>query len=133
MTQTIKDLVAERAKFSYLLKLSQEQIRAIEDDDMERVDRILTAKGTLISCLSNAKEASSLDAEIAMLVDQIKVSEEQATQMLEVKLNDIKHELIEIRVKHQARGAYFKFSSIGPHGYDFRRDNTLPRFIDREY
>ncbi len=41
----------ERAKFGYLLDLAQEQIQALESDDMFAFDRILAAKHSLIASL----------------------------------------------------------------------------------
>ena len=51
----------ERAKFGYLLELSQEQIQALESDDMYAFDRILAAKRTLIESLSNARGLMAAD------------------------------------------------------------------------
>jgi hypothetical protein len=133
MHSNTRSILEQRVKFERLRRLSEEQIRAIEANDMERVDGILAAKGVLIQTLSCATLAGSLDPELLSLLDQIKKTEKQAQSMLEAKLSGIGSELREIHGKKIAQGAYFRLSPIGPHGYDFRRDQSLPRFIDREY
>ena len=45
----------ERAKFGYLLALSQEQVQALECDDLFAFDRILAAKRTVIESMHNAQ------------------------------------------------------------------------------
>lgn len=133
MHSNTRSILEERAKIERLRKLSLEQIDAIEADDMEKVDALLAAKGELIQTISSANLARSLDPEISKMIDQIKRTEAQAQSMLEARLNGIGRKLREIHGKKIARGAYFKFAAIGPGGYDFRRDQSIPKFIDREY
>jgi hypothetical protein len=123
-------LIDDLEKLRYLLKLSQEQIAAIQREDMDRVDRILAAKGALIETISNVKLAVSINPEVEELVEEIKKNEEKAQEMLEFRLHAIQNELITVRKQKKARGAYFKFASIGSDGYDFRKDETVPHFFD---
>jgi hypothetical protein len=128
---SIGNSLSERAKFTYLLQLSQEQIRAIERNDMHAFDQILLAKGALIEGLGDAQEVIASDPGLAEVISRIKASEIEAQRKLNALLNDIKKKLNVIQGYKQARHAYRRFTPIVHGGYDFRLDKTLPKFIDR--
>ncbi|MDR3707237.1 MAG: hypothetical protein P4L33_02975 [Capsulimonadaceae bacterium] len=123
--------LSERAKYTYLLQLSQEQIRAIERNDMHAFDQILLAKGSIIESLADPAELIKADPSLETIIERLKASEIEAQEKLNVLLNEIKTKLNTAQSYKQARHAYRRFTPIGTSGYDFRLDKTIPRFIDR--
>ena len=96
----------ERAKFGYLLELSQEQIEALECDDMFAFDRILAAKRTLIESLSNARGTVDADPTLAGVVARIQDADKMAQRLLYRKVGRIMREMNELNRQKKARGAY---------------------------
>ena len=96
----------ESAKFGYLLELSQEQIQALECDDMFAFDRILAAKRTLIESLSNARGVLAADPTLAGVVTRIQDADKMAQRLLYRKVGRIMREMNELNRQKKARGAY---------------------------
>lgn len=128
---SLRNSLSERAKYTYLLQLSQEQIHAIERNDMNTFDQILLAKGALIESLGDARELIASDPSVAAVIERIKASELEAQRKLNGLLNDIKKKLNVVHGIKQARRAYRRFTPVAHGSYDFRLDKTVPRFIDR--
>ena len=96
----------EGAKFGYLLELSQEQIEALECDDMFAFDRILAAKRTLIESLSDARGILAADPTLAGVVTRIQDADKMAQRLLYRKVGRIMREMNELNRQKKARGAY---------------------------
>ena len=107
---TVRCLLAtgntERAKFGYLLELSQEQVQALECDDMFAFDRILAAKRTLIESLSDARGLLAADPTLAGVVTRIQDADKMAQRLLYRKVGRIMREMNELNQQKKARGAY---------------------------
>jgi hypothetical protein len=96
----------ERAKFVFLLELSQEQIQALECDDMFALDRILAAKRTLIESLNDARGVLAADPTLAAVVTRIQDADKMAQRLLYRKVGRIMREMNELSQQKKARGAY---------------------------
>ena len=96
----------ECAKFGYLLELSQEQIQALECDDMFAFDRILAAKRTLIESLSDARGILAADPTLTGVVARIQDADKMAQRLLYRKVGRIMREMNELNRQKKARGAY---------------------------
>ncbi|HEY3333075.1 MAG TPA: hypothetical protein VGK19_23785 [Capsulimonadaceae bacterium] len=130
---TAQDAMTERAKYSCLLQLSREQLKAIEHADTPAFERILVAKDALIRSLGDANALIETDPSVRALIEAIKLSEADAQTALQAKLEAIKGELNGMQQQASARNAYGRFDGFSKHGYDLRKDKTLPRFIDNAY
>ena len=155
---TAPDYAAERVKYIRLLTLSREQIKAIENGDLKLFDRILKAKETTIKTLSNSKTLMAVDPAIAATVLAIHESEAQAEICLQARMDRVQERLKSAKEaaaetegelrrkietaqkklksvhKHEVvRTAYKRFAPFTPHGYDLRKDKTIPRFIDTTF
>ncbi len=128
-----RNALTERSKYTYLLQLSLEQIRAIDSGDLQGFDRILLAKGALIQSLSDVQPLIALDPSLAAVIDQIKSNEIVAQDRLQTRMKEVKESLNAVQVKQTARNAYRRFTPFNENGYDFRKDKTIPRFIDSAY
>lgn len=96
----------ERDKFYYLLQLCQEQIRALESDDYFAFDRILTAKGTLIATMTQARQTLAADPSLGTVVARIQDCDKGAQRLLYRKVGAIMRELCLIESGSKARAAY---------------------------
>lgn len=96
----------ERAKFGYLLDLSQEQIQALECDDLFAFDRILAAKKTVIESMHNAQAVMAADPTLASVVTRIQDADKMAQRLLYRKVGRIMREMNELNQQKKARGAY---------------------------
>ena len=96
----------ERAKFGFLLELSQEQIQALESDDMFAFDRILAAKRTLIESLTEGRALMAADPTLASVVTRIQDADKMASRLLYRKVGRIMREMNELNQQKKARGAY---------------------------
>ena len=96
----------ERAKFGFLLELSQEQIHALECDDMFAFDRILAAKRTVIESMHDAQAVLSADPTLASVVTRIQDADKMAQRLLFRKVGKIMREMNELNQQKKARGAY---------------------------
>ncbi len=122
---------AERAKFGYLLQLAHEQIKALEMGDMNAFDRILAAKRSLITGLTNAREMIEADSTLEGVVIQIQECDQTAQRLLYRKTGRIMRELSELQQAKKARRAYYKSAQAAPRrAYPFQPDT--PRFIDQK-
>ena len=128
---SIQRNLSERAKYTYLLQLSSEQLRAIERNDMIAFDQILLAKGAIIESLGDPASLIASDPSLAEIIEKLKASEIEAQKKLNVLLNEIKVKLNTAQSFRRARHAYRRFTPITQSGYDFKLDKSIPRFIDR--
>ena len=96
----------EREKFFYLLQLCQEQIRALEGDDYFAFDRILSAKGTLITTMTEARATLAADPSLGTVVARIQECDRGAQRLLYRKVGAIMRELSLIQSGSKARAAY---------------------------
>ncbi len=96
----------ERAKFGFLLELSQEQIRALECDDMFAFDRILAAKRTVIESMNDAQAVLSADPTLVSVVTRIQDADKMAQRLLYRKVGRVMREMNELNQQKKARGAY---------------------------
>lgn len=96
----------ERAKFVFLLELSQEQIQALECDDLFALDRILAAKRTVIESLNDARGLLAADPTLAGVVARIQDADKMAQRLLYRKVGRIMREMNELNQQKKARGAY---------------------------
>ncbi len=96
----------ERAKFGFLLELSQEQVQALESDDLFAFDRILAAKRTIIESLHDARSVMAADPTLAGVVTRIQDADKMAQRLLYRKVGKIMREMNELNQQKKARGAY---------------------------
>ena len=96
----------ERAKFGFLLELSQEQIQALESDDMFAFDRILAAKRTVVESMRDARSVLAADPTLASVVTRIQDADKMAQRLLYRKVGRIMREMNELNQQKKARGAY---------------------------
>ncbi len=96
----------ERAKFGYLLDLAQEQIQALEDDDMFAFDRILAAKRSLIASLRDPRAQIAADPTLAGVVSRIQDADKLAQRLLYRKVGRIMREMNELNQRKKTRDAY---------------------------
>ena len=87
----------ERAKYGYLLQLSQDQIKALEMDDLFAFDRILSAKRTLIESLSDSQSMVASDPTLLTIVGEIEDTDKAAQRLLYRKLGRIMREMSELK------------------------------------
>jgi hypothetical protein len=121
----------ECVKFDYLLKLSQEQIRALEIDDMPAFDRILAARRTLIESLVDTRALIESDPTLQTKVAHIQECDRSAQRLLYRKVGKIMRTLSELQQAKKARRAYYRPGpSAASGGYQIQPDT--PRFLDRK-
>lgn len=96
----------EHAKFGYLLDLAQEQIQALESDDLFAFDRIIAAKNTLIQSLHDPRSLLASDPTLTSVVTRIQDADKMAQRLLFRKVGRIMREMNEINQYKKARGAY---------------------------
>ena len=117
----------ERAKFGYLLELSQEQIQALECDDLFAFDRILAAKRTLIESLSDARGTLAADPTLEGVVARIQDADKMAQRLLFRKVGRVMREMNELNRQTKARGAY---GSAAPAKRPIGFLPETPRYLD---
>ena len=118
----------ERAKFTSLLALSQQQIKALEADDMLRFDEILAEKRILIESLTQNRSAVTADAALESLVAHIEDADKVAQRLLFAKVGIIMREMNRINRQEKARGAYRRDAPAAPRPIGFLPDT--PMFVD---
>ena len=102
---------AERAKFGYLLDLAQEQVQALECDDLFAFDRILAAKRTVIESLRDPRSLMASDPTLISVVARIQDADKMAQRLLYRKVGRIMREMNEVNQYQKARGAYGSLKS----------------------
>ena len=121
---------AERAKFGYLLQLAQEQITALECDDMYGFDRILAAKRAVIASLTDGKAMLAADPSLATVVARIQECDKSAQRLLYRKVGRIMRAQAELQQYRKARRAYVKPGRrAAPPALQFLPDT--PQFFDQ--
>ncbi len=127
MSLTARD--TERAKFKALLELSQQQIKALEADDMLRFDEILAEKRTLIESLAAGRGSVTIDTMLESLVSRIEDADKAAQRLLFAKVGVIMREMNRVNQQEKARGAYRREApSAAPKPLGFLPDT--PMFVD---
>lgn len=102
---------SEREKFDYLLQLAQEQIKALEADDMYGFDRILAARKTIIDSLVDAPGQLAADSTLQSVVTNIQDCDKSAQRLLYRKVGRIMRAMSELHQAKKARRAYFNASA----------------------
>ena len=97
---------AERTKFKQLLALSQQQIEALESNDMLVFDQILAAKRTLIESLQDSQGSVDADPALESVVTRIQDADKAAQRLLYRKVGEIMREMNALNQQEKARGAY---------------------------
>jgi uncharacterized protein YhaN len=119
----------ERTKFMALLALSQQQIAALEADDMLRFDEILTEKRILIESLTQQCSIVTADAALESLVSRIEDADKAAQRLLFAKVGVIMREMNRLNQQEKARGAYRREApTAAPRPLGFLPDT--PMFVD---
>ena len=119
----------ERTKFKTLLDLSQQQIKALEADDMLQFDEILAQKRTLIESLVDTRGSVTADTMLESLVSRIEDADKAAQRLLYAKVGVIMREMNRVNQQERARGAYRREApSAAPKPLGFLPDT--PMFID---
>lgn len=116
----------ERAKLRYILELSQDQIRALESNDLPAFDRILAAKHSLIHGLTDTRHLVASDPTLAAVVTAIREADGMTQRLLYRKVGRLMREMNELNQCKKARGVYASRLSSAPAG-------LLPdasRFVD---
>lgn len=123
---------AERAKYGYLLQLSQDQIQALESDDLYGFDRILAAKRTLIESLRDARGLIAGDPALATIVQHIQDSDKAAQRLLYRKVGAIMRQMSELQQQTKARRAYQQSAGRGASPVA-QFAPSAPRFVDQKF
>lgn len=119
----------ERTKFTTLLTLSQQQIQALEADDMLRFDEILAEKRLLIEGLTQQRSLVSADTALESLVSRIEDADKAAQRLLFAKVGIIMREMNRLNRQEKARGAYRRDAPpAAPRPLGFLPDT--PMFVD---
>lgn len=121
-------LSGDREKLDFLLRLSLEQIRALEADDLNAFDHILAAKDAVIASFQDARALVASDSALAGIVLHIQDADKSAQRLLYRKTGRIMRQLTEIGQQKRARFAYQSPGGV--------RADTPPadasRFLDRK-
>ena len=99
---------AEHTKFKHLLELSQQQIAALESNDMLVFDQILAEKRTLIESLQESRGSVDADPVLESVVARIQDADKAAQRLLFRKVGEIMREMNRINLQEKARGAYHR-------------------------
>lgn len=118
----------ERAKLTYILDLSRDQIQALEADDFSAFDRILAAKRSLIGGLTETRHLVATDPALASVVTAIRDADGMAQRLLYRKVGRVMREINEMNQYKRARGAYA--SRLSPYPASLSPDAS--RFMDRK-
>ncbi len=105
---------AERAKLTYILDLSREQVQALEADDFSAFDRILAAKRSLIGGLTETRHLVATDPALATVVSAIREADGMAQRLLYRKVGRVMREMNELNQYKRARSAYAARLSSNP-------------------
>jgi len=119
---------AERAKFGYLLELAQEQVAALETDDLYAFDRILSAKRTIIESMHDTRSLLAADPTLEGVVARIQDADKMAQKLLYRKVGRIMREMDTLNRQKKARGAYESDNSPAKRSIGFLPDT--PSYLD---
>lgn len=122
---------SERDKFGYLLQLAQEQIKALEADDMYAFDRILAARGAIIDSFIDARGLVESDPALQTQAAQIQECDRSAQRLLYRKVGRIMRAMSELQQAKLARRAYFQGARTpAPGAFEFKPEAA--RFVDQQ-
>ena len=119
---------SERTKLQRLLELSQQQMIALESDDMLTFDALLAEKRTLIESLPNGRAILAADPSLQTVVNRIQDADKAAQRLLYQKVGLIMREMNRVNRQEKARGAYRRDPTGPPKPLGFLPDT--PRFMD---
>jgi hypothetical protein len=120
----------EREKYYLLLQLSQEQIKALEMDDLFEFDRIMQAKDDIIRSFGATSGLIDADPALASICSEIQARDTTAMRLLFDRLGKLKRQIAELNQYQTARNAYRSTANVtAPQARIFA--NNTPRFIDR--
>ena len=121
----------QRCKFSYLLHLAQEQVRALEIDDLNAFDRIIAAKDRIIADFPDAGRQVAADPALAGVVRQIQDCDKAAQRLLYGRIGRVMRTLSELEQSKNARRAYGKSPKKAP-ALPWRLVPHAPQFLDQK-
>ena len=119
---------AERAKFEYLLELAQDQVTALETDDLYGFDRILAAKRTIIESLHDTRSLMAADPTLEGVVARIQDADKLAQKLLYRKVGRIMREMDTLNRQQKAHSAYGDTVSPAKRAIGFLPDT--PTYMD---
>ncbi|MDQ2686524.1 MAG: hypothetical protein M3Y28_01510 [Armatimonadota bacterium] len=131
MSVTLVSSDSQRCKFTYLLNLAQEQVRALETDDFNAFDRILAAKKTLIAAFPDAARQIAADPALAGVVRQIQDCDKAAQRLLYARIGRVMRTLSELEQSKKARRAYGKPPASTP-TLPWRLAPDTSQFLDQK-
>ena len=119
----------EREKYYQLLKLTQEQIKALEMDDLFEFDRIMAVKDEILSSLGDTTGLLEADPALATVCAEIQDRDKAAMRLLFDRLGRLKRQISELNQYQTARSAYRTSAQhLTEQGRLFA--NGAPRLID---
>jgi len=122
---------SERDKYYQLLQLSQDQIKALEMDDLFEFDRIMAVKDDVIKSLGDSTGLVDTDPALAGVCSQIQDRDKTAMRLLFDRLGKLKRQISELNQYQAARSAYRTAAQQSTElGRIFA--NGAPRFIDHQ-
>jgi hypothetical protein len=122
---------SERVKFSYLLQLAQEQIKALETDDHFSFERILASRRTLIDSFIDPHGQVEADPALKTMVMHIQECDKTAMRLLYRKMGKIMRLMSELQQNKKARQAYESpIRRSAPAAAIFQPDAS--RFLDQK-
>ena len=131
MSVTLVSGDSQRCNFTYLLHLAQEQVRALETDDLNGFDRILAAKRTIIASFPDAARQVAADPVLAGIVRQIQDCDKAAQRLLYGRIGRVMRTLSELEQSKKARRAYGKAPASAP-ALPWRLAPDTPQFLDHQ-
>lgn len=120
----------EREKYYHLRQLAQDQIKALEMDDLFEFDRIMAEKDEVIRSMGSTDGLLEADPALAGVCTEIKDRDKTAMRLLFDRLGRLKRQISELNQYQTARNAYNNVAkSTSEQGRVFAND--APRFVDK--
>lgn len=120
----------ERDKYYRLLQLSQDQIKALETDDLFEFDRIMQAKDDVIRSFGSTDGLLEADPALSTVCNEIRERDKTAMRLLFDRLGRLKRQISELHRYKTAHSAYV--SNARPKNEMERIfAGNAPRFIDK--
>jgi hypothetical protein len=122
---------SEREKYYQLLQLAQDQIKALEMDDLFEFDRIMAVKDDVIRSMGDSTGLLDVDPALANVCAEIQDRDKTAMRLLFDRLGRLKRQISELNQYQTARNAYrVSAQQLTEQGRIFA--NGAPRFLDRK-
>jgi len=122
---------SEREKYYQLLQLAQDQIKALEMDDLFEFDRIVAVKDEVIKSMGDSTGLLDTDPALASVCSEIQDRDKTAMRLLFDRLGRLKRQISELNQYQTARAAYrVSAQQLTEQGRIFA--NGAPRIVDRK-